>query len=271
MNVLSRAFLAIFLMNFSTAFAAVELAKVGPKTITDDDLKHLMSALPPAAKQQFNQNADSKVRLIENLVIEELFVQEGQKAGITNDKEFQQAAERARRQLLAQRFLQKSVEPKMTEANYQKYFTANKLRYSNDEVHAEHVLVKTDAEAKEVYDKAVKGEDFQVLAKKYSKDPSAAQNQGDLGYFKRSRMPEEFANAAFSLKKGEISKPVKTNFGFHIIKLVDKREGKDPKFADIKEQVQEDFRNDSVKQLIDKLKKDQKVSVNEDKVRKLSL
>jgi parvulin-like peptidyl-prolyl isomerase len=172
---------------------------------------------------------------------------------------------------LAQRFLQKNVQPKVTDSNVKAFFDKNKARYSNDEVRAMHILVKSEAEAKEVYQKAKSGEDFQVLAKKYSKDPSAAQNMGDLGFFTRSRMVKEFADKAFSLKPGEIGEPVKTPFGFHVIKLMEKRDGKAVNFAEIKDQVRGDFQNEQVNQLIDGLKKARKVSVNEANVKGLKL
>jgi peptidyl-prolyl cis-trans isomerase C len=207
--------------------------------------------------------------MVDNLVAEELFVQEAEKTGIAKDKEFQTQLDRARRQLLANRFLQKSIMPKFTDANVRKFFDSNTLRYNQDEVHAFHVLLKSEAEAKEVYDKAKGGEDFEVLAKKYSKDPTAAQNMGDLGFFSRSRMPPQFSDAAFKMKKGEISKPVKTPFGFHIIKVVDVRKGKPVKFEDVKDQVRTDFQNDSINDLIASLKKSNKVIVYEENVKSL--
>ena len=256
-----------FVLSAGSAFAAIEIAKIGNKSLTDQDVKELLGNLPEAQKQQLNSEGEAKARVVDNMVVEELFVLEAEKTGITKDKDFVKALERARRQLLAQRFLQKSIEPKVTEANMQKFFTANKLRYSQDEVRAYHVLVKTEAEANEVYEKASKGEDFEVLAKKYSKDPSAAQNMGDLGYFTRSRMVPAFADAAFKLEKNAISKPVKTPFGWHVIKVVDKRAGKAVNFADVKEQVRADYQNESIGDLISGLKKSNKVTVFDDKVK----
>lgn len=253
------------------AVAAVELAKIGNKAITDIDVKATLGGMPDAQKQQINQDSDTKMRIIDNMVVEEVFVQEAEAQGVTKDKEFTQTLERARRQILAQRFLQKNVQPKITDANVKAFFDKNKGRYSNDEVRAMHVLVKSEAEAKEVYQKAKGGEDFQVLAKKYSKDPSAAQNMGDLGFFTRSRMVKEFADKAFSLKPGEIGEPVKTPFGFHVIKLMEKRDGKTVNFAEIKDQVRGDFQNEQVNQLIEGLKKARKVSVNEANVKGFKL
>lgn len=262
---------ATVLVAGGSAFAAIELAKIGSKTLTDQDVKNALGALPEAQKQQLNSEAEAKARIVDNMVVEELFVQEAEKTGVNKDKEYMQAIERARRQLLAQRYLQKAIQPKVTDANVEKFFNTNKSRYSQDEVHAYHVLLKTEAEANEVYQKAKAGEDFEVLAKKYSKDPSAAQNMGDLGFFTRSRMVPAFADAAFSLKKGEISKPVKTPFGYHVIKVVDTKAGKPVKLSDIKDQVRADFQSEAINDLISSLKKSNKVTVFEDKVKNLKL
>ncbi|MGZ3711092.1 MAG: peptidylprolyl isomerase [Bdellovibrionota bacterium] len=253
----------------ANAHGAVELAKIGSKALTDADVKSLVGAIPEGQKQQINGDVNIKSRMVENLIAEELFVQEGEKTGLAKDKEFQTALERARRQLLANRYLQKNIMPKITDANIRQFFDKNKLRYNQDEVHAFHVLLKTEDEAKEVYTKAKAGEDFEVLAKKYSKDPTSAQNMGDLGFMTRSRMPPQFSEAAFSMKAGEISQPVKTPFGYHIIKMVEKREGKPVKFEDVKDQVRADFQGESINDLIASLKKSNKVVVYEDKVKSM--
>ena len=93
----------------------------------------------------------------------------------------------------------------------------------SEEVHARHILVKTEAEAKSIIDQLNKGADFAALAKKYSTDPAAASG-GDLGYFSRDDMVPAFSAAAFALKPGQYTKtPVKTQFGWHVIKVVDRR------------------------------------------------
>jgi peptidyl-prolyl cis-trans isomerase C len=261
--------LALVAIMSTPAIAAVELAKIGSKTLTDVDMKNLMGPIPDGQKQQINSDDEIKARMVDNMVVEELFVMEAERTGVTRDKEFQLALDRARRQLLTQRYLQRTVQPKITDANVKAFFDKNKSRYSQDEVKASHVLLKTEAEAKEVYAKAKAGEDFEVLAKKFSKDPSVAQNMGDLGFFTRSRMVPQFADAAFAMKAGEISQPVKSPFGFHIIKVVEKKAGKPVKFDEVKEQVRGDLQNESINDLIAGLKKNHKVTIFEDKVKTL--
>lgn len=255
--------IAIFLALSANVFASVEVAKVGSKVITDQDIKDTLGDLPDSQKKQLNKEPDSKARIVENIVVEEVLVQEAEASGIAKDKEFVSALERARRQLLSQKYIQKTMQPKVNETNMKAFFDKNKLKYSQDEVKASHILVNSERDANELLEKIKKGEDFDTLAKKHSKDPSAAQNNGDLGFFTRSRMVPEFAEAAFSMKKGEVKGPVKTQFGFHIIKVVDTRAGKPVKFEDVKDQVRSDYGSDTYKNLIDGLKKSKNVSINE--------
>ncbi|WP_078408560.1 peptidylprolyl isomerase [Priestia abyssalis] len=92
------------------------------------------------------------------------------------------------------------------------------------EVKASHILVQDEKTAKEVKAKLDKGEDFAKLAKEYSQDPGSAENGGDLGFFGSGKMVPEFEEAAYKLKKGQVSEPVKSSFGYHIIKVTDKKE-----------------------------------------------
>ena len=106
------------------------------------------------------------------------------------------------------------------------------------EVRARHILVPTEDEAKAVLAEIKKGTDFAELAKQKSKDPGAAAEGGDLGYFSKDQMVPEFAEVAFKLNKGEVSDPVKTQFGWHIIKVEDKRNKPVPSFEQVKDQIE---------------------------------
>lgn len=123
------------------------------------------------------------------------------------------------------------------EAN--QYFEKNKGSY--EEVNADHILVKTEAEAKAIRDRVVKGEDFNKLAEELSIDPSAKENKGNLGFFARGAMVPEFETAAFGMKAGEISQPIKTSYGFHIIKVIEK---KSAVYDDVKDSILEQLTNE---------------------------
>jgi len=106
-----------------------------------------------------------------------------------------------------------------------------------DEVNASHILVDGEEKAKEVLGKVEKGEDFSKLAEEYSSDPGSKANGGKLGYFGKGQMVKEFETAAFALKKGEVSKPVQSKFGWHIIKIEDRREKPLPTYEQVKDQI----------------------------------
>src|SRR5207248_10047793 len=117
------------------------------------------------------------------------------------------------------------------------YEDASKQITGEQEVHARHILVETEADAKAVADDLKKGADFAELAKKKSKDPGASDG-GDLGFFTKDQMVPEFSSVAFSLEPGKISDPVKSQFGWHVIKVEEKRKRKAPDFDQVKGQIE---------------------------------
>jgi peptidyl-prolyl cis-trans isomerase C len=135
------------------------------------------------------------------------------------------------------------------------YDEAIKQTPSNEEeVHARHILVATEGEAKDIVAQLKNGADFATLAKEKSKDPGAADG-GDLGYFTKEQMVPEFAEAAFKLQKGQISDPVKTQFGWHIIKIEDRRIRPTPTYDEVKGQLQNYVARRAQAELVDNLRK----------------
>ncbi|PLR73908.1 peptidylprolyl isomerase [Bacillus sp. UMB0728] len=133
---------------------------------------------------------------------------------------------------------EKLLEPRidLKEDEIKAYFEENKDQYAQQEqVKASHILVEDEATAKEVKSKLDKGEEFADLAKEYSTDASNAESGGELGYFGKGEMEAAFEEAAFALKANEISGPVKTDYGYHIIKVEDKKEAKEAVYEDSKE------------------------------------
>ena len=123
-----------------------------------------------------------------------------------------------------------------------------------EEVHARHILVPTEAEAKDIEDELKKGADFATLAKEKSKDPGAADG-GDLGYFTKDQMVPEFSAAAFKLDKGQISDPVHTQFGWHIIKVEDKRTKPTPTFDQVRGQIENYVAHKAQAEMVENLRK----------------
>ncbi|MGD6902042.1 peptidylprolyl isomerase [Bacillus infantis] len=132
----------------------------------------------------------------------------------------------------------KLLEPRidLKEEEIKAYFDENKDQFAQQEqVKASHILVEDEAAAKEIKSKLDKGEEFADLAKEYSTDASNAESGGELGYFGKGEMEAAFEEAAFAMKANEISGPVKTDYGYHIIKVEDKKEAKEAVYEDSKE------------------------------------
>ncbi len=137
-----------------------------------------------------------------------------------------------------------------------------------EEVHARHILVKTEDEAKDVIKQLDAGKDFAELAKEKSTDPNK-DDGGDLGYFSRGRMVKEFEDAAFALEKGTYSKtPVKTDFGYHVIKVEDKRDAPPPAFEQVQDQVRQLVMRDKYLALLNQAKASSKVEIMDETLRK---
>lgn len=138
--------------------------------------------------------------------------------------------------------IRKLIEPniKVTEEEMKKFFEENKASFDQQEqVKASHILVDDEETAKEIKSKLDKGEDFAKLAKEYSKDTGTKEEGGDLGYFTKDSMVKEFADVAFALEVNKISGPVKSQYGYHIIKVVDKKAAVEATYEDNKDKVKE--------------------------------
>lgn len=167
----------------------------------------------------------------------------------------------AKTQIIRGVFAERAIEKEFTPDALQKaYDDIVKAMPKTQEVKARHILVETEDKAKEIISKLDGGAKFEDLAKEFSKDQSNSGNGGDLGYFGPSDMVKEFSDAAFALKANEYTKaPVKTQFGFHVIQALDKRDRPAPKLEDVKPQIENQVKRDILNKLIETWRTNAKV------------
>jgi peptidyl-prolyl cis-trans isomerase C len=142
-----------------------------------------------------------------------------------------------KRRALREAYFEKTIQATITDAEAKAFYDAQAAKAKGGlQIRARHILVKTEEKAKEIFELIAHDGDFVELAKQHSTGPSAPQG-GDLGYFGPGQMVPEFQKAAFALKTGEVSLPVKTKFGWHIIKVEDRRESGMPSFSQLKQRI----------------------------------
>lgn len=199
-------------------------------------------------------------QLLQKMVATKVVAQKGYAEGLQNDPAVKQRVKDLEAQVVAEAYVHKQVEPKITEAKIKARYDELASKFKpQDEVRARHILVKTEDEANSAIKQLKGGADFAKLAEEKSKDTGSAKQGGDLGYFIQGAMVPAFADAAFAMKVGEISdKPVKTEFGYHVIKVEDKRKSSPPPLAEVKDQIAnqlgQELTNDEVKSLEAKAK-----------------
>jgi peptidyl-prolyl cis-trans isomerase C len=214
--------------------------------LADEEVGGTMPAMPPEQKREYLITYLTDVIILSQAA-------EQQKYGDHPEVKRQLAFERNK--VLMEALLQNAAKAAETDSEMHKvYDEAVKEMGTEQEVHARHILVESEVEAKAIEAELKKGADFAEEAKKKSKDPGAA-NGGDLGYFTKDQMVPEFSEAAFKLDKGQISDPIHTQFGWHIIKVEDKRVKPTPSYEEVKSQVQNYIARRAQAELVDSLRK----------------
>jgi peptidyl-prolyl cis-trans isomerase C len=183
-----------------------------------------------------------------------LVAQAAEAKKVQDRDDFKRRLAYSREKLLMEMMLQQEGKTSISEAAlHQLYEEATKQMAGEKEVHARHILVETEDQAKAILADLKNGGDFAAIAKEKSKDPGAA-NGGDLGYFTQDQMVPEFAQAAFKLDPGQLSDPVKTQFGWHIIKVEEKRDRPIPEFDKVRDQLETFLARRTQADLINKLR-----------------
>jgi peptidyl-prolyl cis-trans isomerase C len=224
-------------------FAAAEdkpgdavVATVNGQPITESDLRFAenelggeIANLPPEVKRR---------ALAEYLIDNELFAKAAEEAKIAATPEYEQQMRYLKRRVLRELYFDKTLKGKIGEDEAKKIYTDKIAQLKpEEEIEARHILVDSEEKAKELHAKIVAGADFAQLAKENSTDTGSKDQGGVLGYFGHGQMVPEFEAAAFKLEKGQVSEPVHTNFGWHIIKVDDRRKKEPPSFAAVKDTI----------------------------------
>jgi peptidyl-prolyl cis-trans isomerase C len=199
--------------------------------------------------------------LLDRIIDSKLVVQEGKKSKVNEDPAFKKRMAFVEDQVLQDFWIQREIARQVTADKLQKRYEERlKQMPAEEEVHARHILVSTEDEAKALIAELKKGAAFDKLAKDKSTDKASGAEGGDLGWFKKSDMVKEFADAAFNLKKGELTEtPVKTQFGYHIIKVEDRRKAPPPAFEEMADQLREEMAREVITAQLDQLRSGAKI------------
>lgn len=227
---------------FTTTFSSY--AETTPKNTTDVVIatvngdKIMKSTLDGYMEILKKSGKADKQAALDDLVATEIALQEAKKANILDRPEIKKAISDYSRNVLLKTWTKEKVDSfKISDEDIKKAYDERVTKLASKEFNARHILVKTEDEAKAIIKELTDGADFAKLAKEKSTGPSGS-NGGSLGWFKAQTMVPAFANAVKAMKKGEVSKePVKTQFGYHIIKLEDSRDAKLPTMDSLKPQL----------------------------------
>src|SRR5579872_779878 len=251
---------AVFLI--APAFADCKvLATIDGQPITQDDVNVALEDIGPGLPQSLEGPERDKY-VLDYLIDLRLVARKAAADKLDASPDFARKAAYAHDKLLMETLLGSVAKSAATEEAERKvYDEAAKAQPPQEEIHARHILVPTEEEAKAALARIKGGEDFAKVATEISKDPGA--EGGDLGWFTKDKMVPEFADAAFKLQPGQISDPVKTQFGWHIIKVEERRMKKFPPFDQVKDQAAHYVVQKAQSELISQLRDGAKIVRNE--------
>lgn len=252
-----------FLVTFSILWSCQKkpegkiIVKVNNSALTEEQIEEF---LPPEYKSSVT--LEQKKSFVQKWIENELLYQEARKKKIDQKKELQNRILNTIKDLVVMEFLDQEFGESVsaTEEEARNFYLQNKdnFKRGEEEVRASHILLKSKTKADSVYQELKKGADFTKLAQQISEDSLTASQGGDLGFFSRSEMAPFIAEVAFKLKIGEVSAPIKSDYGYHILKVTDKKEkGTERDFNLIKDQILDYLSNEKraqkVRELVEQL------------------
>lgn len=243
------------------------VAMIGDKPIYESEVREKiqtymeLNSMPNGESINYDKlDKGVKEEIVKSIVIGDLIISEAEKAKIYEVEEYKTAIQFAKNQLMQRLFIETTIKNNLTDEKLKaRYAKVVKDRSNVMEYKVSHILVKTEEEAKLVKKKLDEGKNFVELAKEYSLD-SNKEEGGSLPYFSRGQMVPDFENAVEKLKINQISNPVKTEFGYHLIKLEAKRAAKVASFEELKTKLSEEISSEFIQEYIEQLKLQNKVS-----------
>ena len=242
------------------------LARIGDKVITEADITARINAISPLYKATMDKEGGRRA-FVEKMVYLYIYAQEARAEKIDQDKTVKMKLDDMTNSVLAKEYLKKKglMSPEVTKEEVEKFYREHEKDFvKGTSVKLSEILVKTDAaatddqvkaareKAQKITDEVKKGTDFAKLAMKYSDDEKTAPKGGRLGYLTKEQMPPEIAKAAFSIKSGDTSDPIKTAQGFYVIKVEDKKEGIKESFDEAKKRIIPMLGKQKEKELVDR-------------------
>jgi peptidyl-prolyl cis-trans isomerase C len=233
------------------------VAEIGSEKITLDDIDAMIKQIP----EQYQPMAEAhKDMFLDSVVSQKLLYSEASKLNLDKDPDVQKQIEDARKDIIIKEYLRKEIEDKVTvsDEDAKKYYEENLDKFKEPEkVEVSHILVDTEAGANDILAKLKAGDDFAKLAKEKSKCPSKDKG-GELGYISKGQTVPEFETVAFSLQPGQLSGVIKSQFGYHVIKVTAKQPEKTIPFDEIKDQLKQMLLADKHKERFDTILRDLK-------------
>ena len=279
MKILLVAFFAVFLLTSCAKEGKQKegyVAKIDSKVISKEDVKAQMKMLPEIAIQHF-QGPEGLTKFVDELVKKEMLYLEAQKRGMDKDKEFQKKVEEFKKITLINDLLDKEIEhsPKVTDEDIKGYYEKNKEDFLiNKQIRISHIFIKTEDELNQVKQRIDKGEDFAKIASEMSADKASSKVGGDIGFIKKGELAPELENVVFTMRKGQVSAPVKVKDGFRIIKVTDIK-GNLVEFDKVKGLINQrliaEKQRESFEKFMEKIKKNYKIDINKDEIAKMNI
>ena len=257
------------LLTGATMLSASVIATVNGEKITKDDLNVLLTQMPGATYDKLPKKLKDNV--LKKAIDRALLIQNAKKSGIEKTKEYKQALNAIKKDLILKAWLSKKSQTiKVGEKEARKFYNDNKYNFKiPNQVRARHILVKTEKEAKDIINELKKAKNIKAkfieLAKLKSIGPNASKG-GDLGFFSKDKMVPAFAKVAFELKNGTFAtKPVKTEFGYHVILTEARKKAKTVSFEEVRDNIIKTLKVKSFEKLIvdktESLKKSAKINI----------